>query len=188
MLRSSSGRHPLGGLLLLLVFSGVQLLGQSVPGADQEDGGPALVRLLGLTFPPLARAAHISGTVDIDVLVGADGKVESTQPLSGPAMLQPAALEAARESQYACRGCSAAEHLKVTFVYRILPTEPPKSCDEEPAVAPRPDWDASRKEATAFAMEMWTCDPAVEIKRALRRARSAKCLYLWKCGLRPVGD
>jgi TonB family protein len=43
-------------------------------------------------YPPIAKAARIVGTVVIDVQVGTDGKIASTKVVSGPAMLQQAAL------------------------------------------------------------------------------------------------
>lgn len=172
--------------MFLVVASQACLLGQSASAADQQEGGPALAELAGLTYPPLARAARISGRVEVDVLIGEAGIAESAQVISGPPMLRPASLQAARQSQYTCRGCSTAVHYRITFVYKVVPTEPPKDCDKRLPAAPQPEWDASRNEATAFAMEIWTCDPAVEITTTFQRIRSAKCLYLWKCGLRPM--
>lgn len=174
---------------MLLVISGqVLLFGQKAPGADQEVTGPALVKLVGPVYPPVARAARIEGTVELDVVIGANGDVKSAQVLSGPRMLQSASLESARQWQYACRGCSEPMHYRITFVFKVVPTDPPKNCDEPLPAAPQPEWNASRNEVTAFATEVWTCDPAAEITRTFWKIRAAKCLYLWKCGRRPVED
>ena len=175
--------------MFALVVLGVGLLfGQGGSGVDQQEAGPALIELVGFNYPPIARAAQVSGTVEINVLLGADGHAESAQVISGPPMLQPAALEAARQSQYRCVGCPGAVNYKVVFVFKAIPTEPPKNCDDPLPTAPEPEWDPSRKQATAYVMETWTCDPAVQITKTFRLVRSAKCLYLWKCGLRPIGD
>jgi protein TonB len=45
------------------------------------------------TYPPIAKAARIVGTVVIEVQVGTDGKIDFTKVVSGPAMLQQAALD-----------------------------------------------------------------------------------------------
>src|ERR1700720_3913744 len=49
------------------------------------------------SYPPLARAAHISGSVVVEVTVDEQGKVISARPISsGHPLLRDAALEAAR--------------------------------------------------------------------------------------------
>ncbi len=48
-------------------------------------------------YPPIAKAARIVGTVVIDVQVGVDGKIASTKVVSGPAMLQQAALDCVKK-------------------------------------------------------------------------------------------
>ncbi len=53
-----------------------------------------------LNYPPAAKAAHIQGTVRVQVLIGIDGKVRNATVLSGPQPLQAAALENARQRQY----------------------------------------------------------------------------------------
>lgn len=174
--------------MLLIFASQAYLPGQSASPAEHREGGPALAELVGFTYPHLARAARVSGRVEVDVLIGKDGKAESAQVISGPPMLQPESLQAARQSQYTCLGCSTSVHYRITFDYKIVATEPPKGCDEPLPAAPPPEWDASRNEATTFAMEIWTCDPAAEITRTSQKIRSAKCLYLWKCGLRPTSN
>jgi TonB family protein len=45
---------------------------------------------------PIARAAHIDGTVVVQVIVSEKGSVSEAHVLSGPAMLQQSALDAAR--------------------------------------------------------------------------------------------
>ena len=45
-------------------------------------------------YPPIARAAHVYGTVVLQAHIGTDGRVSSLYVVSGPAMLQQAALDA----------------------------------------------------------------------------------------------
>jgi protein TonB len=51
-------------------------------------------------YPPAASDAHIVGTVVVSATVGADGAVQSAQPVSGPALLEMAVLNAVRSWRY----------------------------------------------------------------------------------------
>lgn len=43
-------------------------------------------------YPPMARQLHLTGTVEVDVVVGENGAVESATPASGnPVLTRPAA-------------------------------------------------------------------------------------------------
>src|SRR6478609_1668373 len=45
-------------------------------------------------YPPLARAAHVSGTVEVRVLIGFDGKVIAATATSGHPLLHAACVKA----------------------------------------------------------------------------------------------
>jgi TonB family protein len=51
-------------------------------------------------YPPDAQQQHIEGAVKIHQVIGTDGSVESVRLLSGPALLAPAALDAAKYWRY----------------------------------------------------------------------------------------
>lgn len=51
-------------------------------------------------YPRAAKERRVEGTVTIHLQIGADGKVQSLRELSGPSLLVPAALEAAREWRF----------------------------------------------------------------------------------------
>ncbi len=51
-------------------------------------------------YPPLARAAHVGGTVIVQAVISKTGHIESAHVISGPAMLQSAAMEAVRNARY----------------------------------------------------------------------------------------
>jgi hypothetical protein len=93
-------------------------------------------------------------------------------------MLKAAALDNANKSQYACPNCAEPAHYEITYAFKFLPTDPPKDCNEALPTAPPSTWDAATHQATAFAPEIWTCDPAA----TYRMVRALKCLYLWRCG------
>lgn len=48
-------------------------------------------------YPPIARQSRAQGTVKLDTLIGADGRVIGLTTLEGPAILQQAAMEAVRQ-------------------------------------------------------------------------------------------
>jgi TonB family protein len=51
-------------------------------------------------YPPIARAANVSGTVVLKAVIGTDGHISDLQAISGPPMLLEAALEAVRKWTY----------------------------------------------------------------------------------------
>jgi periplasmic protein TonB len=51
-------------------------------------------------YPAIARAAHVEGAVVVEAVISRMGTIESLHVVSGPPMLQNAALEAIREARY----------------------------------------------------------------------------------------
>ena len=51
-------------------------------------------------YPPIARAARVSGTVVLRAIISNTGEVESLRVVSGPAMLQQAAMDAVKNWRY----------------------------------------------------------------------------------------
>jgi TonB family protein len=51
-------------------------------------------------YPPIAKAARVSGTVVLQATISKAGTIEDLQIVSGPAMLQQAALDAVRQWHY----------------------------------------------------------------------------------------
>jgi TonB family protein len=51
-------------------------------------------------YPPIARAAHASGTVDVSVIIGFEGDVIAAAAISGHPLLQAAAVGAARKARF----------------------------------------------------------------------------------------
>jgi protein TonB len=99
--------------------SGVANLLNSVsgtPAAVVRPGGPASnrgpVRISGgvmqgrldlpivPTYPTIARAAHMEGTVVVAAVISRTGAIENLQVTSGPVMLRQAALDAIRRAHY----------------------------------------------------------------------------------------
>lgn len=154
---------------------------QSPQSPDAGQVGVVLTKLADPTYPPLARQARIMGDVDLMLNIRRDGSVESGVVVSGHPMLKQAALDSAQQSQFECRGCSeATTSYALKFKFQIVLSDPPKDCDAQTDKQLLVEIDSSRHNVTVSTWGMWTCDPASRILKV----RSARCLYLWKCGTR----
>jgi len=51
-------------------------------------------------YPQIAKTAHISGTVVLHAIIGADGTVQDLQYISGPPLLMRSAMDAVRQWRY----------------------------------------------------------------------------------------
>lgn len=51
-------------------------------------------------YPRIAQATHTEGSVVIEAVIATSGRIESAHVVSGPAMLQSAALDAVRSARY----------------------------------------------------------------------------------------
>jgi protein TonB len=52
------------------------------------------------TYPPIAKAAHVSGSVVLHAMISKTGTIDGLTVISGPEMLRPAALDAVRQWRY----------------------------------------------------------------------------------------
>ena len=59
-----------------------------------------LIRQPAPVYPPMARTAKVSGVVVLEVQVDEDGNVTEVKPVSGPALLRQAAMDAVRQWKY----------------------------------------------------------------------------------------
>jgi TonB family protein len=66
-------------------------------------------------YPPVAKAAHASGTVTVQVLVDENGNVVSAHAVSGHPLLQQSAVNAARQARFSPTKLSG-QPVKVTGV------------------------------------------------------------------------
>jgi TonB family protein len=149
------------------------------PGAPQ--GGVVLTKLFDPTYPPLARQARIAGDVDLTLAIRRDGGVESAVVVSGHPMLKQAALDSAQRSRFECGGCGeAVTSYSLKYKFQITSRGYPKDCDTQTEKQPPAELDLSRHQVTVSVWAMEICDPASRILKV----RSAKCLYLWRCGTR----
>ena len=83
---------------------------------------PAVITATCPTFPPIARAAHASGEVSVEVKISAGGEVISAQATSGHPLLRKSAEAAAKRWQFTTSKETSGERTaQLTFVFRIMP-------------------------------------------------------------------
>lgn len=51
-------------------------------------------------YPPIAKTAHIEGTVELSAVIGTDGRVRDLSVVSGHPLLRNAAIDAVRQWIY----------------------------------------------------------------------------------------
>jgi len=111
------------GLEAPLGVSGKQ---PAAPAAQVPVGGEVkqarLISSVPPAYPPMAKTQHVSGGVTIDALVDANGRVTRMKVLSGPALLEQAAMDALRQWKYepaTLDGKAVPVHLTVTIQFRL---------------------------------------------------------------------
>lgn len=170
----------MGKLMIFLLVSGLSCsaLAQALP----SDGGPqaqlVIAKLPPPSYPPMALAAHVFGDVELKVTLRREGTLDSVEAVSGPPMLRESAVGLAKQTQFECRHCDEAS-TPFRIVYR-LELGNAIYCEERDKSYPR----VTQSSDTVMIADrpFGTCDPAATIERV--RVRSAKCLFLWRCGWR----
>ena len=86
-----------------------------LPSALMAQDARTAVKQVRPAYPQLARQAHISGSVRVEVVIAPNGKVKSASVLGGHPLLAQTALEAAKQWQYA----PAASESSATVVFNF---------------------------------------------------------------------
>jgi protein TonB len=100
-------------------------------GPQRVSGGVMAAQLLNSVqpvYPPIARAAHVSGAVVLHAIIGKDGLVEDLEAISGPEMLRASALAAVRQwtyTPYLLNGVPVEVDTVITVNYSIASPPPP---------------------------------------------------------------
>lgn len=94
--------HFRQSLLFALLFGGLSASGvaQEILSVDANTINQHLDHRVDPIYPPIAMAVRLQGTVAFHVKIGTTGKIESMKVVSGPAMLQQAALDSLKEWTY----------------------------------------------------------------------------------------
>jgi TonB family protein len=173
-------------LVLAIVVSSLTIksLAQTSSGDNPSQGTVVLTKLTQPVYPPLARQARITGDVELKIDVRKDGTVQSAVAVSGHPLLKQAALASAQQSQFECQNCiETAVPVQLVYTFQLAGSESCCAAAEAGAKNGQPDQLFSRvihteKHVTLFDRPACMCDPGAPV----RKVRSLKCLYLWRCG------
>ena len=169
------GRNGLAWVAMaIVVMLGMPVLAQEPSGPSVKVGEAVFVKLNPPAYPPIARQARIYGRVELSVDVRPDGSVADVRVIAGHPLLAPAAVESAQESQFECKGCETTTTFHVVYQFDL---EAPK-CGQ--SIGP-PKIGQVGSVVTIAGQPPVICDPPVQVGER-SKARSVKCLYLWKCG------
>ncbi len=106
-----------------LVGDGKQPSAPATPLAVGGDVKQAkLIFSVSPVYPTLAKNQHVSGSVMVDALIDASGRVTTMKVVSGPTLLQQAAMDALKQWKYqpaSLDGKPVAMHLTVTIQFRL---------------------------------------------------------------------
>lgn len=172
------------GLCVLFLVSHKTCAAQNLPRADSPPNGVVLTKLVQPIYPPVARAAHVTGDVDLVLTIRPDGAVDSVEVASGHPLLKESAVTSARQSQFECRRCTEPfNEYRLVYTFNVegeCECEPketsPIKREPQQAFPQIPD---AQHRVTVVAQVLCFCDPA---GTTTIRVRSVKCLYLWRCG------
>lgn len=187
--RLSGARSPQAGmrnvraLVLVLIISAAAYGQTSTPDPELpkvvSNLGVVLIGLSQPTYPPLARQARITGEVELQLQIRKDGSVESVRVVKGHPLLAPATVESARRSHFECRECNAeVSPYSLTYSFQLTQHLIPPCADNPPLLVLRLD----RYVIVDAAAEL------VQPNFSYVTARSAKCLYLWRCSRQWGGE
>jgi TonB family protein len=137
-------------------------------------------------YPPLARAARVSGDVEIAVRIRQDGSLESAEVVRGHPLLKAAAIDSARQSKFECHQCREVL-TSYSILYSFGYTTTQRCCQPQESSAgteqgaePRTGITQSQNHITILTEPFCICDPRADVIKV----RSLKCLFLWHCGKR----
>jgi TonB family protein len=120
---------------LLLPSLGSFAFAQDVLQVDAKTIQQHIDHQVSPVYPPIAKAAHIQGTVVFDLRIGTTGKIESMEVVSGHPMLRQAAIDALRQwtfHTFEKDGAPVAAAGPVSIVF-ALPDYHPAPDDEQVA-------------------------------------------------------
>lgn len=172
------------GIVAAIIFPA---MAQNAPPTPQNSArqqtGAVLVSLYDPTFPQMAKIADVAGEVRVIVTVYPDGKSDAHIEVGIP-LLNQAALDSAKQSQFACDACSVPS--QYVLVYSFERTHNGDCCNNTSSpvhvtqMPPSADEQGRPQIRIVVSTEYFCiCDPG---GYGIRRVRAPKCLYLWKCG------
>jgi hypothetical protein len=119
----------------------------------------------------------VFGDVVLMIKLRPDGIIDSVETVSGPPMLRQSAADSAKQTQFQCAVSNGTTtSFRVTYRFELGPAI---YCTETKDSS-YPRVTQSMGVVTIAAQPFGTCDLAAD----RIPVRSARCLFLWKCGSR----
>lgn len=163
--------------LVACIFSGCVFSPSAQAQGNPPDAVIIIKKVASPVLSPIALIANAYGDVVVTVGLRPDGTVAVAVVNDGTTLLQQAALESARASEFECRGCRIGI-TEYSILYRFRRT-PDTHClgekSDEQIIQ-------TGGEITVTDQHVAICDYGGVAGRP--RVRSLKCLFLWKCGYR----
>jgi len=131
-------------------------------------------------YPLIARMARVQGAVEVIVTVRPNGSIASAvvEGRVSP-LLSAAALEAAAKAGFECRWCvGVSAQYSIAYQFTLGGIQPSDDMRLEPVCET-----AGRSRVTTL-VESLPCDHCGIYSSSAIGVRSAKCGWLWKCGVR----
>jgi TonB family protein len=161
-------------ILAVAGYSGAFAQSPTLPNVDVT-----ITRLSNPVYPILARAARVTGDVDLRLEIRADGSVASASVIRGHPLLDDAALQSAQQSRFECRECgNGTTPYSLTYSFQLL-ASPDWPC---------PETRSDRVLASQNHITVVAEPRRMHIQFGSIRVRAARCLYLWHCGSRWGGE
>jgi TonB family protein len=86
-----------------------------------EESAVKVVQAVPSLYPPIARAAHVSGEVKVEATIDADGAVTSVNVVNGHKLLSPSVEKATRKWKFnAVAGNTAVRSVVLTFQFTLI--------------------------------------------------------------------
>jgi TonB family protein len=143
--RSVEGIAAMRNAILLLVCF-------TASSVAQEERTLTWLHVCDPAYPQMARIAHISGRVILEITVQPSGEFTVSKAIGHPILVQ-AAKDSVQKSKLKCEGCGDEQHtFSIAYEFKIDDPSPPS-----PPVA-----------------------KVAPVRR--QGDRSIRCLYLWRCG------
>lgn len=121
-------------ITVFALSAALPVLGQKI--VSEPVARKHLTHEIGPVYSPIAQAARVQGSVVIAVVIGSDGSVTSEKVLSGPPMLQQAALDAVKQwhfTPFQEGGVAATVNTTLTIPFVLNLQRPQPNAEQEKA-------------------------------------------------------
>lgn len=159
--RASDIRDVAQSAIALLLLAGTfPLHAQSAPC-----GLTSISEQSQLIYPPIARAAHVSGTVILLVRFGQDGSPTNARVVSGPPMLQSAAVDFVKN--WRANSYNGPRECPIVIKFKMMESDKPLCSPEE---AGPPKFARSDLQHVSLSTQgVSFCDPGMTVIKTKKR-------------------